>query len=1149
MSGMQNPYAKPKRKAPDGVAAADAAERGDSINDDADARKRTKQNKQVSPLVKVIRHFTSTVCPGFDKATGRIYTTDPGKVGNASRSSRIYYATSHQFLKKFLPNAPFWYPPSPHVRAHNLRSTQGAWTRELQVQAMHEFMVPNGLKIYLLCPELTHYEILQKYDEFRCPEGGVKPPCFSEECPNNGTNAGVSLKEWTAAKGDHGIKMICTLSGERMPLVSATWLCTHKGIDGKTTSHSFSTVTNAAWRQYPESVRRQHLQYVSLESNTPLDFSEVEDEDYGEEDKEKEIGLVASWDLCYYLATAVDPPSEIHQRMKSHENRLRLSMRHDYQNFVNNEDVRWNGRRAGQLSIAKFVGRASNNEMTWNDWPVLDLALVDKYFDSPSKTWILALEKQQYKLVAPYLRRDILSRPVGKILRWDGTYKIMTKTINDPDMEAPALVLLIVLGTYGNILYWAFADSEDDKCWQRIMIILAERSLRIDPTGATVKETLAIYSDTCHGSLKDPKEHWITKIFPSVSRAPYRDNFHSQKMVTGSMNKANPLYPAICGELARALLKNDPITERLAVRAYMKNEKSTLSRELAKKQMLQKKPYRASIMRYPPTIEARISSIRRIGEKYLRKDEEHAEAAKREENKYARLFSKQVDGKQRGTKYEIENLCRHIELGCNDYPLPMEQMYVNAKPMVPSKGCRLMPLMSLQGTSSVESTNWQVALVAITTTRMTADTTHMRLDKRFGIFNAEKDKAIAHLTRKEGTDPKDIDWFLQDALLKDGSHVFASPQYKRQSVPPEVDLKMHDEPIGKAFLATIDDEKYNLELDMVLNDTVDFCTRRLESTIQATETIPAAALPIAPMTPRAQAQSANSPSAASPFQSTELSPSPVTASSLTQSPSPLAGRLPDMGYGSGWNRVIGGHTKKTVANLMIPGDLTKEQEKIFMELLSNYMNVYAKGRALNMSDLVDKIQVAWRDRHFKTIPANDFGLGGLLSPENIKRLLRKYGMKVSAGAMNMEATFPALESALCYGVTATATIPLPELSRSTIAPGYPNPTQIPAAASLPMTGYVGHPYALPNALLPCPRVYSSVFSNDSLASVHRLSRTVSVTHANLNSYQNNVLQKALRKICAPTRGYSRMAKAREYLEMYFRAVRNPNHKIVVDLDD
>jgi len=103
-------------------------------------------------------------------------------------------------------------------------------------------------------------------------------------------------------------------------------------------------------------------------------------------------------------------------------------------------------------------------------------------------------------------------------------------------------------------------------------------------------------NDTCCESLKDPTKHWIRKIFGTVERAPYRDNFHSQKMVTDSMNSSNILYPSFCGELASVMLNNDETTERIAVDAYIRNEKSNLTRELAKQRMLQIESYKKSIM-------------------------------------------------------------------------------------------------------------------------------------------------------------------------------------------------------------------------------------------------------------------------------------------------------------------------------------------------------------------------------------------------------------------------------------------------------------------------------------------------------------------------------------------------------------------------
>lgn len=284
--------------------------------------------------------------------------------------------------------------------------------------------------------------------------------------------------------------------------------------------------------------------------------------------------------------------------------------------------------------------------------------------------------------------------------------------------------------------------------------------------------------------------------------------------------------------------------------------------------------------------------------------------------------------------------------------------------------------------------------------------------------------------------------------------------------------------------------------------------------VQATETVAAEALPMMPTTPQAQAQLAESPLATSSLQHSELSPSPITAASLIQSPSFLAGHSPDMGHGSSWNRTIGGRTMKTVANLTIPGDLSKEQEKIFMELLNNYMSVYAKDKALNTSDLVDKIQVAWRDENFKTILLNDFGLGGLLSPKNIKRLLRKYGTKVSMGGMNIEAKFPALESTDWCGRHHSSPRVVAKCNGTWISIFQSNTKNYKS----PMSRYVGHPCVFPSALLPGPRnamLHSSALSSDSAASANPSSRTTTVTHAYLNSYQNDILQKALRKIWAP----------------------------------
>jgi len=49
----------------------------------------------------------------------------------------------------------------------------------------------------------------------------------------------------------------------------------------------------------------------------------------------------------------------------------------------------------------------------------------------------------------------------------------MMKTMDSPDAEASPKVLLVVFGTLGHVLFWAFADSEEPKHWQKILLLLA----------------------------------------------------------------------------------------------------------------------------------------------------------------------------------------------------------------------------------------------------------------------------------------------------------------------------------------------------------------------------------------------------------------------------------------------------------------------------------------------------------------------------------------------------------------------------------------------------------------------------------------------------------------------------------------------------
>jgi len=60
---------------------------------------------------------------------------------------------------------------------------------------------------------------------------------------------------------------------------------------------------------------------------------------------------------------------------------------------------------------------------------------------------------------------------------------------------------------------------------------------------------------------------------------------------------------------------------------------------------------------------------------------------------------------------------------------------------------------------------------------------------------------------------------------------------------------------------------------------------------------------------------------------------------------------------------------------------------------------------------------------------------------------------------------------------------------------------------------------------------------------------VEVSRQNLHELDNSILQKALRKVDAPTRGYSKRPKAIQYLDNYFKRTRDPKHVIAVHLQN
>jgi len=189
-------------------------------------------------------------------------------------------------------------------------------------------------------------------------------------------------------------------------------------------------------------------------------------------------------------------------------------------------------------------------------------------------------------------------------------------------------------------------------------------------------------------------------------------------------------------------------------------------------------------------------------------------------------------------------------------------------------------------------------------------------------------------------------------------------------------------------------EKQDRELDSILNDTVDFITRQLQTeqcqkqssvatpereTLQLDQTESASAEPLQLLSlPLSNALTQPLEFGAlfeAPLSPPPMLPPPFQPPQIMAANAPAAlGRVPDMSYGSGWNHRLGSHQWKNVAQLHIEGDLGSFQEEVFFQLLSNCMGVC--GLSLTEKFLVERMEVAWQERHFRLIPSNSFGSWG-----------------------------------------------------------------------------------------------------------------------------------------------------------------------------
>lgn len=184
-----------------------------------------KPKREASALVLLLRNFTKKVLPRINQL-GQLYSVPSGTSGRSAALKAVVHSNAVAFIEQNFPHYPYWHVPNPALRASQTK-VQGIWTSVTKHKAMREITVPGGLRILVICPEIFYCDFLESDTKFAVMRNGVgvgvKPPC-----PICLTNAHVSHKEFSGTKGDQGVRMIVEATGDRHPVIAATWLCANK---------------------------------------------------------------------------------------------------------------------------------------------------------------------------------------------------------------------------------------------------------------------------------------------------------------------------------------------------------------------------------------------------------------------------------------------------------------------------------------------------------------------------------------------------------------------------------------------------------------------------------------------------------------------------------------------------------------------------------------------------------------------------------------------------------------------------------------------------------------------------------------------------------------------------------------------------------
>jgi hypothetical protein len=219
---------------------------------------------------------------------------------------------------------------------------------------------------------------------------------------------------------------------------------------------TFTTYSGPLWRQYPELLKKRYASYISkVEDRTTNCMVSP-----GFADR-----------LMYHKGTF---DSFCNQMRSAMDERCKAAYR-GYYTFVREQ-------REIMASLRKPKGMSDANFEYYQTmkWPGFSNKRIQEYFYVPALPTCIKFFDKIYEGIEPYLYQDLLcSRLPGQILRVDGTFNIMSKTMDLASTEEENNCQVKIHGEYNHIVSFAQCGAESNHVKERLLYFLREKMMRL----------------------------------------------------------------------------------------------------------------------------------------------------------------------------------------------------------------------------------------------------------------------------------------------------------------------------------------------------------------------------------------------------------------------------------------------------------------------------------------------------------------------------------------------------------------------------------------------------------------------------------------------------------------------------------------------